>query len=559
MNIKLGFASILTLGVLSGMVISIILAIAYFMGFILWHYMIIGIIVWNALMWLISPYISNFIYKWLYKVKFYDYEDIKDKPYAQFLKKVCDEHKMKFPKIGIIPDNNPTAFTYGSAAFNARIVLTDGLFKFLNEEEVNAVVAHEAGHIVNKDFIIMTIAATLLEVLYEIYVIFSRTRYQSSSSKALLGKKAEKKGDILVLIGYVSYIFYLIGTYILLFLSRIREYYADEFSAKQTKNPNALSSALIKIAYGIAAVPDTEKTAHLLNNTRAQGIFDFKSAKEMGLVCLNSKSNKALLENSLLYDHVNPWAAWFELSSTHPLNGKRIRRLCSLTPSPLFDFDKLLQTKVDKKRLRNDFFAGFIIQHSVMLSFIVFIAAIIIEALIMKQRTFLMPTMIAFIVITLSLAIIRLKYKFPKKGFSQSSVLECMGDLYASPVRGRPVILSGKAIGRGEAGYVFGEDMIFQDNTGIIYLNYESAVPIFGNFFFAWKKLEKILQKPAEATGWFFRGATHHIELNEFTTADKKIKSYVYAWSIVGIIVLMIALSLFSIFVIGLNVILAGG
>jgi len=150
MKLKLQFASLFTLGLLSSFVIVIILAISYFIGFISWGWMIGLTIFFNFLMWLIGPYISDLIYKWFYKIDFYDYEKIKDYPYMKFVKKICDEHHIKVPRIGIIRDQNPTAFTYGSAAFNARIVVTEGLFKFLNENELEAVLAHELGHIVNK-------------------------------------------------------------------------------------------------------------------------------------------------------------------------------------------------------------------------------------------------------------------------------------------------------------------------------------------------------------------------------------------------------------------------
>ena len=75
---------------------------------------------------------------------------------------VADEYRFKAPRIGLIPGRNPTAFTYGLLRSNARIVVTEGLFEFLNEDEARAVVAHELGHIVNRDFILMTMAGMLV-------------------------------------------------------------------------------------------------------------------------------------------------------------------------------------------------------------------------------------------------------------------------------------------------------------------------------------------------------------------------------------------------------------
>ena len=69
-------------------------------------------------------------------IDFYNYEQIKQYHYAKFIKQVCNKHKIKVSKVIIIRNENPTAFTYGSASFNARVVLTEGLFKFLNEKKL---------------------------------------------------------------------------------------------------------------------------------------------------------------------------------------------------------------------------------------------------------------------------------------------------------------------------------------------------------------------------------------------------------------------------------------
>ena len=531
MKTRLHFLSFILLSLLFGFVLGIVYAISLVTGSLTWQIMIMFTVILNFLFWLINPYISDLIYKFFYKIKFsniedYDVKELENYKYLIFIKKVCSKHNLKVPKIGIIKDKNPTAFCYGSASFNARIILTEGLFTFLNEKELEAVVAHELGHIVNKDFIIMSLASTFLQILYEIYVIFS-------GSRRIKSEDSKGKGSYLVVVGFISLLLYFIGTYILLFLSRIREYYADDFSAKEVGDSNLLSSALIKIGYGIAIVPDTVKTSHLLNNTRSLGIFDFKSSKNIGLIYLNGKNDKSFLEKALLFDIVNPWAKLLEFKSTHPLIGKRIKKLCSLTSSPMFNFDSIINnSNIDKKRLWGNFFKDILVNNLILFTFIILYLVIFLE--IFLKLDYYLITLVIGTILLIFFSIIKIRYKYPKKEFVETNILNCMSDIYASPIRGKQVKLRGEAIGRGEAGFIFSEDMIFQDNSGIIYLNYESNIPLFGNLFFSWKKLKKLFRKTATSTGWFLRGNTHHLELFQFKTSDEVINSYVRFWLIFG-------------------------
>ncbi len=535
MNLKLQFASLITLGMLFAFVFSIILAAAFVAGEISWQWVIGLTVLFNFFVWLLNPYISDYIYRWLYGASFQDITRMgaENQKLAQFILRVCNEEKIKAPKIGTIPDDNPTAFTYGSGAFNARIVLTRGLFKYLNEEEVEAVVAHELGHIAHKDFIVMSVASTLLQILYEIYVIFRNS-----------GRR-NRKGGGLVLIAYASFFFYWLGSYLLLYLSRVREYYADEFSAQKTGDPNLLSSALLKVAYGIMAVPDTEKTHRLLGSTRAMGIFDFKSAKDVGLVYANQQGRAELLEKMLLFDIVSPWAFVLELSSTHPLVGKRIRRLCKQTENPAFNFDRLMQTQVDKGRLYRGFFAGLLYHYlPIALAAAGFAAGLLYAPV--STSTILLSVQLAVLGAGIGI-VLKTTYKYPSVEGEKATVFSLLSDVYASPIHGRKVALEGKVIGRGVAGYVLSEDMMFQDDTGLIYLNYESALPIFGNLLFAWKTAETLVGKPAQAEGWFVRGATHHLELKSMAAESRKINSYVKILPLAfGAILTLIALAWMS-------------
>jgi hypothetical protein len=93
-------------------------------------------------------------------------------------------------------------------------------------------------------------------------------------------------------------------------------------------------------------------------------------------------------------------------------------------------------------------------------------------------------------------------YAFPKpRPFPQKRVSELMGDIYASPVRGTPVRMKGVITGRGVPGLIFSEDMMFQDKSGLMYLDYQHIVPGIGNPFFALTKVEGTLQSEVVSEG----------------------------------------------------------
>ena len=123
--------SLLTLtclyGLLAGLVILIVMLCG---GDIL--YAIVGCIIVLIIQFLISPWLTDLSMKWFYKVRF-------DQNVPEFVRKTVEDmatkYNAKMPKIGIIEDGGPNAFTYGRTKNDARIVLTRGMFNLLTEEE----------------------------------------------------------------------------------------------------------------------------------------------------------------------------------------------------------------------------------------------------------------------------------------------------------------------------------------------------------------------------------------------------------------------------------------
>ena len=82
------------------------------------------------------------------------------------IEQVCADKQLKQPNLGLIDDQNPTAFTYGSLPDTARLVVSQGLFTYLDDDEAATVYAHELGHIVHWDFALMTLGSTLVQIMF---------------------------------------------------------------------------------------------------------------------------------------------------------------------------------------------------------------------------------------------------------------------------------------------------------------------------------------------------------------------------------------------------------
>lgn len=544
MPTRLVSASIYTLGLLFGFLGIIFYAALYITDSFSWTYLLIGVVVFNVIVWLIGPWFTALLHKWLYKMKFLTREEFRAQfPQLEaFMDKVCAEQKIKFPRVGFIEDDNPTAYTFGSAAFNARVILTRGLFTYLTPEETEAVVAHELGHIAHSDFIVMAVANTIIQLFYAIFRMFTGKGNKSGGDKK----------SSLEYVGLVAYVFYVIGTYIVLYLNRVRESYADEFSAHVTGRPADLSHALIKIGYGIVAKEETASSKALMENTATLGIMGFKSAKAAGLVAKTTNMEPNKVARVLLYDLLSPWAKLAGLVATHPLIGTRLQRLDRVATEigqvPLFNMDQLVaEHAAEKPKIWSAFYANAAIYYLPVVLIIVLPVVILVTAAFVLPNASLSELVGVYILLLAFAQLVRVVHMFPNVDplAKPTTMLELMSDLYASPAKGTPVRVEGQLMGRGVPGFVFSEDVMLQDNTGFMYLDYQSGIPVIGNIVFAWKKVQTLLGKPAHAQGWFFRSNSQHIALANLDVEGQVFKSYNRFWNYVWVGALAVLAGIF--------------
>ena len=168
---------------------------------------------------------------------------------------------LPMPKIYVIPSESPNAFATGRNPAHASVAVTQGILNLLNDEELAGVLAHELGHVRNRDILTSSIAATLAGA---ITILAHTGRFAMMFGGYGGGDRRDRDG------GGIGALFMLIlapiaATLIQLAVSRSREYEADATGAHITGNPYALARALEKLDAYSRRLPKTAtpSTAHL--------------------------------------------------------------------------------------------------------------------------------------------------------------------------------------------------------------------------------------------------------------------------------------------------------
>jgi len=177
------------------------------------------------------------------------------------VERITQRQGLPMPKIYVIPTESPNAFATGRNPSHASVAVTQGILNLLNDDELQGVLAHELGHVRNRDILISSIAATLAGAI----TILARMAYWGALFGGIGGRDREGRGG-----GGIGALFMLIlapiaAMLIQLAVSRSREYQADETGAHFTGNPYALASALQKLDAYSKRIPmmASPSTAHL--------------------------------------------------------------------------------------------------------------------------------------------------------------------------------------------------------------------------------------------------------------------------------------------------------
>ncbi|MCF8054264.1 MAG: zinc metalloprotease HtpX [Deltaproteobacteria bacterium] len=206
---------------------------------------------------------------------------------------LCLKANLPMPRVFIIEEDAPNAFATGRNQKHAVVAATTGLLKLLNREEIEAVFAHELGHVKNRDILISSIAATIAGAV----MILANMAQWAAIFGVGRSSDGEEGGGIVGLLA-TAIIAPIAAMLIQMAISRSREYLADASGAKFCGNPYALASALEKIS-------SYSRNIHLHANPSTAHMF-----------IINPLSGKALMN----------------LFSTHPPVEERVARLRAMRP-----------------------------------------------------------------------------------------------------------------------------------------------------------------------------------------------------------------------------------
>lgn len=239
----------------------------------------------------------------------------------QTVEKLAVKASIPMPRIGISHMAIPNAFAFGRSIKDGRVCVTQGIMGLLNKDELQAVLGHEMTHLKNRDVLTITLLSVIPMILYRIAWQF-----------LFFGDRRDKGQGSAALVGLVALIFYFVTNLLVLYASRIREYFADKGSVDLGNNPSCLATALYKLVYGSARMSKDElKTAEGMKaffvNDPSRALTELRDLRELDLDRSGAISPNELDALQKRVVKLNFGDKVMEIFSTHPNMLKRIKRL----------------------------------------------------------------------------------------------------------------------------------------------------------------------------------------------------------------------------------------
>jgi len=173
------------------------------------------------------------------------------------VQKITQRMGLPMPKLWLIPDDSPNAFATGRNPTHASVAFTEGILRLMNDRELEGVVAHELGHVLHRDILTSSIAATLASALT---FVARLAMWTGGGGRDDEDNRGSAWGGLLMMI-----LAPIAALLIQMAISRSREYDADAAAAKYTGSPDGLIHGLEKLEMGVQQIPmdASPATAHM--------------------------------------------------------------------------------------------------------------------------------------------------------------------------------------------------------------------------------------------------------------------------------------------------------
>lgn len=302
---------------LFGIVYALMVILGYYAGINNFYFYLVI----SAGIMLLQYMMGPLIVQWTMRVR---YIERKDNPALyNMVEGLAVQAGIPMPRVAVSDITLPNAFAFGRSMKDGRVCVTAGILRLLNAGELRAVLGHEISHIKNRDVLTITILSVIPLIMYRVawhLLFFGRSRDNNRS------------GGGAALIGLAAFVFYFITNLLVLYASRIREYFADRGSLELGNSPSALASSLYKLVYGSARtnkeeVREYEGLKAFFVNDPSQAMNEIRELKQLDtnrdgnidlgeLAALSGKTLRLSFTDRLM-----------EALSTHPNMLRRIKKL----------------------------------------------------------------------------------------------------------------------------------------------------------------------------------------------------------------------------------------
>jgi len=308
--------------VLLGILYGVITGIGMWMGagsaasYIILAFAFLGI------QYLISPSIVG----WIMKIRWVSEKE--EPELHQMVAELAESAHLPKPRVGISQLAIPNAFAFGRTRRDGRVCVTQGILDLLSGDELRAVLGHEMSHIKHRDMIIITLLSAIPLIMYWLA--------WSTMWGGVFGGRRQG-GGYAALVGLGAFLLYFITNLLVLYGSRIREYYADLGSVQLGSMPHHLASALYKLVYGNARFRGREELKRVAGvkafflNDPSRAWSEIKELSQIDQDMSGTIDYDELTDLRQKEVRLSTSDKLMEIFTTHPNMLKRIKHLSTLT------------------------------------------------------------------------------------------------------------------------------------------------------------------------------------------------------------------------------------